>query len=83
MPTRFRRRVPRFACQTVRLRPAPPIDKQSVAPADVAGLPTRRAKWRPTLPFYFVENLWIIVCVYVSPGRRTTVGKSGLFGESG
>jgi len=37
----------------------------------------------PTLPFYSVENLWIIVCVYVSPGRRTTVGKSGLFGESG
>jgi len=48
------------------------------------GVPAgRRAKWRLTLPFYFVENLWIIVCVYVSPGRRTTGGKSGLFGESG
>ncbi len=29
-------RVPRFACQTVRCTPAPPIDKQSVAPLDVA-----------------------------------------------
>ena len=32
----FGRRVPRFACQTVRSTPAPPIDKQSVAPLDVA-----------------------------------------------
>ena len=32
---------------------------------------------------HFVENVWIIVCLYVSPGRRTTGGKSGLFGESG
>lgn len=50
------------------------------------GHATRRATarmLRPTLPFYFVENLWIIVCVYISPGRRTTGGKSGLFGESG
>jgi len=47
------------------------------------GMPPAARMWRPMRPFYFVENLWIIVCVYVSPGRRTTVGKSGLFGESG
>ena len=30
------RRVPRFACQTVRCIPGTPIDKQSVAPLEVA-----------------------------------------------
>ncbi len=32
---------------------------------------------------YWVENLYMMVFLYICPGRSTTDGKVGLLGESG